>query len=509
MEKFYLTVTGIENLSPDDYVDRANDLVDLADSPTQEMRENYFPGFVSLIDRWMTAGENKMREPATAEIDKDKIKGVVGDLRRGKSTYIDSVGKSSKMTAPNNQRPDILKKENQADMGIRPEDEPKDEPKGEGDTFTVNKKPAGPKQPQTRMRPTADESEKLKQDLNNLSGQSSRTTKVKEAIEEGLALPDNEPFGRFIQTANLAEMNKELEEIKNALGLIDIAQRDLASVKPDLRADLNNQMKRLEDLQRNIMRSQRYKDLADRKDTDPVRNQGQDLPPLPPRDARPEKVEPQKPPTPKGTVREETPGFNQNDPMVLEAKEYVRKIKAVPSGQLPIQVNEILQILQEALNSKDMNRLREGLERARSYFSTVDADLNRVSDSKERQGRAIDQGLEDFKKIEAEKKQIKDSKPKLEDLRATAEQGEEERVKKNFNKDVLELTKANDVLKSQVNLQKEEIKVLKETLEQKLKKENEEMLKGVAPVFRSYLQLDIDNVFREDEIQEEVFYSVL
>jgi len=497
-EKYYVTVMSIENLSPVDYMARANELIDLAESPTQDMKDTYYPSFVSLLDRWITSGENKARDKATADEDKAKLNTFVDDLKEAKDNYIGLVGKTSKNTAENNVRPEVLRKNK--DAPEKPDGTP------EGDTIKVEKKPA---QPQTRTRATEEEKAKMKNDLNNLSGQTSRTQKVRNAIEEGLSMPDNIPVEKFIREANLAELNKELEQIKEALALIDIAQRDLNTVKPDLRGDLSNQMKRLEDLQRTIMRSNRYRDLANRGDTQPVRDEGIDLPPLPPKQGKPEQVEPERPPTPTGTVRDENPGFNENNPLVLEAREYIRKIKAVPSGQVPIQVNEILKVLQDALDAKDLNRLQDGLDRARSYFRTVDANLNRVVDSKEIQGRAIEQGLDDFKKIEKEKKDMKNNKPKLEDLRATAEEGEEERVKKNFNKDILELTKANDILNSQVNLQKEEIKVLKETIEQKLKKENEAMMAGVAPVFRQYLQLDIDNVYRDDELEDEVYYSVL
>ena len=35
------------------------------------------------------------------------------------------------------------------------------------------------------------------------------------------------------------------------------------------------------------------------------------------------------------------------------------------------------------------------------------------------------------------------------------------------------------------------------------------MMAGIAPVFRNYLNLDIENVVQESEAQEQVYYSVI
>jgi hypothetical protein len=158
-----------------------------------------------------------------------------------------------------------------------------------------------------------------------------------------------------------------------------------------------------------------------------------------------------------------------------EAREYIRKIGEIPITELPANLNDI------------KNSLQQGL--------------------REQAGKAIDDALEETKKIEAEKKEKESKKTPLEDLRPDIEKGEARRIRKDFNRDVLELTTANEVLQSQVELQKEEIKTLKESIESKKKRENDAMLSGIAPVFRHFLNLEIDNVVEEEK--EQVYYTVI
>jgi hypothetical protein len=204
------------------------------------------------------------------------------------------------------------------------------------------------------------------------------------------------------------------------------------------------------------------------------------------------------------------------NPKILEAREFIRKIGEVPITSAPQVLLDIKKQLEDALRALRANPtvfddkvLDAPIKKARDYFTKLDADMNKIPDEKEAAAQAIDSALEDTKKMEKEKREKAKEKIPLDDLRPEAKEGEEKRVKKNFNKDVLELTDANQVLKSKVELQRQEIKVLKETIEQKKFKENQAMMKGIAPVFKHLLSLEIDNVVKEDELQEQVYYTVI
>jgi ElaB/YqjD/DUF883 family membrane-anchored ribosome-binding protein len=189
-----------------------------------------------------------------------------------------------------------------------------------------------------------------------------------------------------------------------------------------------------------------------------------------------------------------------------EAREYIRKIGEIPITELPANLNDIKNSLQQGLE-RDTKTLQDALNKARAYFMKFDRNKNFIPDSREQAGKAIDDALEETKKIEAEKKEKESKKTPLEDLRPDIEKGEARRIRKDFNRDVLELTTANEVLQSQVELQKEEIKTLKESIESKKKRENDAMLSGIAPVFRHFLNLEIDNVVEEEK--EQVYYTVI
>jgi len=488
--RFYKTVLGIQNLSPVDLIGRANELVDLAENPPQDMKDTYYPNFSALMDRWIQGAELKFRDNATADDDKVKINAIINDLKDGRDNYISLYAKKARNSADATTRPKvfrvikIIKKK-------KVTTDPKD---SEGETYTVKKT-------QTNVEPQETKTnEQVKEEFDAMSGQSSRTIKLQQMIEKGLDMPGGVSVEQYIQKADQQQLNQELIEIEEAVQAIEVAKLDLRSIKPEMAKDLDRQKADLLNIRSQIENSDKWKGNVP---LPPGAPPSLDLPKIP------EAVKAEKPPTPTGEVKDTVTGYASNNPLVLEAREYIRKIKQVPQNQLPIQVNELLVNLQKAISMKNLEVLEQSLVQTRNFFSSVDANLNNIIDDKERQGEAIDAGLEDFKKIEKEKTAMKNNKPKLEELRTDPEKGEEERIKKNFNKDVLELTKANDVLKSKVNIQSEEIKILKETIETKLKKENDEMLKGVAPVFHQYLQLDISNVFQENEMNEEVYYSVL
>lgn len=200
------------------------------------------------------------------------------------------------------------------------------------------------------------------------------------------------------------------------------------------------------------------------------------------------------------------PGAPVPENLKAEAREYIRKIGEIPITELPANLNDIRNALQQALE-RDVKAMNDALNKARTYFTKYDRNKNFIPDSREQAGKAIDDALEDTKKIEAERKEKESKKTPLEDLRPDIQKGEERRIRKNFNRDVLELTTANEVLQSQVDIQREEIKVLKESIESKKKSENDSMLSGIAPVFRHFLNLEIDNVVQEET--EQVYYTVI
>jgi len=323
---------------------------------------------------------------------------------------------------------------------------------------------------------------------------------------------------KFIEQATYEDLVKELDEIKDAMTLILQADKDQVIKINEARTQEGILMK----IKRDIENSQKYKAGEERINED-VKKRGfgtstkapqielkdgdkLDLPTLssPP---EPEQVEAEPQQTKQGQVGD-IPLTGSN--LVQEANNYIAEINKIPAFRLNSQMINIRQELQNAIKEPiDQEKLRIAVQKARQFFQNIDQNLNRIPDRNEMAGQAIDQGLEDMKKIEEQNKQAKEAKTKLTDLRPEAKEGEEERVKKNFNKDVLELKTANDVLKSQVNIQRETIKVLKESIEQKLKKENDSMLSGIAPVFRNYLNLDIENVVQEHEAQEQVYYSVI
>ena len=195
------------------------------------------------------------------------------------------------------------------------------------------------------------------------------------------------------------------------------------------------------------------------------------------------------------------------NPLVLEAQEYIRKIGEIPINQAPTILLEIRTQLEAGVASNDSVQLQKALKKARDYFTKLDSDMNAIPDTKQTAGRAIDSSLEDMKKIQAQNKLAREKKTALEELRPSGEKGEEERIKKDFNKDVLQLSNANEILKSKVEIQREEIKQLKESIEVKRKKENDDMMSGIAPVFRHLLSLDIENVVKDEE--EQVYYTVI
>jgi len=357
----------------------------------------------------------------------------------------------------------------------------------QGETYTV--------------KPTDQTQSDIVQDYNKASDKNVKESLVDKALKNAKDLGGDDgtiayQAQEFINNSNYDELNKEMQEIRLAQDLLQKANKD--AVIDTLK--FRDQYQTLDTIKEAIMKAPRYKAPSSQ-------------PPLEPK-VEP-KVEPQletvlpvkQDTAPQGQV-EDIP-LSGSD-LIQEANNYIGEINKVPAFRLNSKMINIRKELQNAIKQPiNQEKLRMAVEKSRQFFANIDQNLNKVPDRSEVAGRAIDQGLDDMKKIEEQNKQAKEAKTKLTDLRPEAKEGEELRVKKNFNKDVLELKTANDVLKSQVNIQREEIKVLKESIEQKLAKENQSMLSGVAPVFRHYLSLEIENVIQESEDQEQVYYSVI
>jgi hypothetical protein len=352
-----------------------------------------------------------------------------------------------------------------------------------------------------------------------------------------LSKQTNEELKKFINSKTYDQLLQEVKEIDEAIKLL--AQADLDGVKTF--TDSRNQEAMLDRIKKAIISSDSYINQRQKPYRDPEIDEEEEIDldkpkttqppttqapkttmrvedgepgPQPPLRNPPQPLQPEPQALPMGKVGDIPLSGSQ---LMSEAKTYIRQINKIPVFRLPPELLNIKEALNKAIkriegikkvgaNVSDESDLRDSVAKARAFFNRSDFNLNRVPDRKEVAGRAIDQGLDDMKKIEEQNKLAEQAKTKLTDLRPDAKEGENERIKKNFNKDVLELKTANDVLKSQVNLQREEIKVLKETIEQKKHKENEQMLAGVAPVFRHYLNLNIDNVVQE---HEEKFYSTV
>jgi len=359
------------------------------------------------------------------------------------------------------------------------------------------------------VKPTAQTQSDIVQDYNKASDKNVKESLVDKALKNAKDLGGDDgtvayQAQEFINNSNYDELNKEMQEIRLAQDLLQKANKD--EVIDTLK--FRDQYQTLDTIKEAIMKAPRYKAPS----SQPPLEDGEklDLPPLNAKanEPEPEQVEPVQPDTaPQGKVSD-IPLTGSN--LVQEANNYINEINKIPAFRLSSEMINIRKNLQDAIKEPiNQEKLNQSVAKARQFFQNIDQNLNRVPDRAESAGQAIDQGLDDMKKIEEQNKEAKQAKTKLTDLRPEAKEGEEERIKKNFNKDVLELKTANDVLKSKVNIQREEIKVLKETIEQKLKKENDEMMSSVAPVFRHYLSLDIENVVQEDEAQEQVYYSVI
>jgi hypothetical protein len=376
---------------------------------------------------------------------------------------------------------------------------------------------------------------------------------------------DIDTFEDFLKVATPEQIKKEKDEIDEALELLKEAQED-KFLKAD---DINQQRKKLQDLLNRLNNPERYADGAtpDYSTGQTFRAQpagGMGAPPegiyqtntggadrqtdtgniarpnpigttysvrnAPPArtgpEVVPETVQAQAPAPEPIQAQPTIQGATGNRQIELEAREYIRKIGEIPISILPANVNELRKQLDVALNKQipttgtqqQIQKAKEDRQRelliavtkARSYFSRIlRKSKNFLPDSMETAGRVIDDALEDTKKIEEQRKAEQAKKIPLDDMRPDVEQGEERRINKSFNRDVLKLSEANEVLESKVELQREEIKQLKETIQTKEQKENDAMLSGIAPVFRNLLYLDLDNVVKEEEAQEQVYYTVI
>mgnify|MGYP003144550290 CR=1 FL=1 len=518
---YYITDKEIDKLSPEEFRRRINVLGKVVNEQTNPDKTTgsdkiYYKSFADTLNVWnATANVRYAQSNDKKDLDAREI---INKARGKYDAYQTSDGVEIQLDEG-----DVL---NFKDSGLPPVQKTKyrggktktqqrreDAAKGAGtgETYNVkrnqyNDNDLGRKEATLRNMSMIEVAQNYKKSSDKIDKEAS----VNVALEQAKALGNQEDAttldgatDEFIEDATYDQLEKELKEIKIAIDLLVQADKDGVLGIGEART----QEAMLEKIKNKIEQAEKYKagpttmrvEDGDKLPTPPVRS---------PPQAEPEKVEPeQRQQAPQGQVSD-IPLTGTN--LVQEANNYIGEINKIPAFRLSSEMINIRKELQDAIKEPiDQEKLRMAVQKARQFFANLDQNLNRVPDRKEVAGRAIDQGLDDMKKIEEQNKQAKEAKTKLTDLRPEAKEGEEERVKKNFNKDVLELKTANDVLKSQVNIQRETIKVLKETIEQKLKKENDAMMAGVAPVFRNYLNLDIENVVQESEAQEQVYYSVI
>jgi hypothetical protein len=518
---YYISDSEIDKLSPEEFRRRINVLSRVVNEQTNPAKTTgsdkiYYKSFAKVLDQW-NASANIRYAQSNDKKDLD-AREIINKARGKYDLYQTSDGVEIQLDEG-----DVL---NFKDSGLPPVQKTKyrggktktqqrreDAPKGAGtgETYNVkrnqyNDNDLGRKEATLRNMSMIEVAQNYKKSSDKVDKEAS----VNVALEKAKRLGNQDATtiegatDEFIEDATYDQLEKELKEIKIAIDLISQADKDGVLGIGEART----QESMLEKIKEKIEQAEKYKagpktmrvEDGDKLPTPPLRS--------PPEEPKPEKVMPeQTQQAPQGQVSD-IPLTGTN--LIQEANNYIGEINKIPAFRLSSEMINIRQELQNAIKEPiDQEKLRTSVQKARQFFANLDQNLNKVPDRKEVAGRAIDQGLDDMKKIEEQNKQAKEAKTKLTDLRPEAKEGEEERVKKNFNKDVLELKTANDVLKSQVNIQRETIKVLKETIEQKLKKENDAMMAGIAPVFRNYLNLDIENVVQESEAQEQVYYSVI
>ncbi len=547
LSEYYTTVKNIQNYAPEKYIKLSLDLVDIAENPDNEMKTKFFKSFTDMMDIWIKAGNLKVKSNATSDEDKKKIQSTVNDLTDGKNNYISKYGKLPTATFPNGTtliRPTKFYKKVPSSKKKPPPPPPQDKKivddvpppppltdeqkaRKDGESYTVKKEstdtdtayvenPTGVEPEETKssdsdsgdvikIRVSEEKEKKIAEKLKNLSNTSMRTNVVKEAIREGLQLRGYTSKEEFVQNASKQKIDIELNQIREAIGYVDVAKADIVGtdVNEDLKNDLDTQKNELNELQNFILSNPRYIKISK-------------MPRAPDGPKKiPDKVEAEpEEENPEGNVQDSTGSFD-NNPLVLEANEYIRQIGTIPQSQVPREVQTILVSLVNAIRTKNIGKLKETIDKARTYFSSPTNTSNTNSvfssqlDKKITEGKVLDQGLEDFKKIKQDEKVTKNEVIKLEDLRADAQEGEKERINNSFNKDILNLSNANQILKTSVNLKNEEIKDLKQTIQQKLKMENDNMLQGIAPVFQKYLQLNIDNVVMDGDEENEIYYNTV
>jgi hypothetical protein len=517
---YYISDSEIDKLSPEEFRRRIKVLGKVVGEQTNPAKTTggdriYYKSFAKILDQWNAAANVRFAQSNDKkDLDAREI------IKQAKNKY--DLYQSVEGVEIQLDEGDVL---NFTDSGLPPAQKTKyrggptktqqrreDAAKGAGtgETYNVTKEPLIDKQGQPPVTLGSKEAVLRNQTTQEVVANYSKAganmvdkrASVNIAMEQAKTLGNVEDattldgaIDEFIEDATYDQLEKELNEVKLAQELLQQASKDNVITETRFR----NQYLELDTIKEKIERAEKYKagPSAQKEQVGPSSTQPE-----------PEKVEPEpRQQAPQGQVSD-IPLTGSN--LVQEANNYIGEINKIPAFRLSSEMINIRKELQDAIKEPiDQEKLRMAVQKARQFFANLDQNLNRVPDRKEVAGRAIDQGLDDMKKIEEQNKQAKEAKTKLTDLRPEAKEGEEERVKKNFNKDVLELKTANDVLKSQVNIQRETIKVLKETIEQKLKKENDAMMAGVAPVFRNYLNLDIENVVQEHEAQEQVYYSVI
>lgn len=194
--------------------------------------------------------------------------------------------------------------------------------------------------------------------------------------------------------------------------------------------------------------------------------------------------------------------------IVEELRNYLKRYQEIPFYSKTDEANRLQTELQQALaTDRNGNFIRpdkinqEELRKHRDYFAKnvgiagkTKAQL-KSNQEKEQANDLIDQAVRDAKILDKrEKEEEKDIK--LKELRPDINEGKD--LYEGIDKGEKQLNNQSQFLKKQVQIKDEEIKLLKQKLDEKRNQDFNSQLSGIAPVFRNLLNIQIGDIFAED-----------
>jgi len=194
--------------------------------------------------------------------------------------------------------------------------------------------------------------------------------------------------------------------------------------------------------------------------------------------------------------------------IVSELRNYLKRYQELPFYSKTDEANTLQQDLQDALATDRTGKFirpdkinQEELRKHINYFAKnigiagKSKDQIKSNQEKEQAKDMIDQAVKDAKEQDKrEKEEEKDVK--LSELRPDINEGKD--LYEGIDKGEKQLNNQSQFLKNQVKIKDEEIKLLKQKLDQKKNQDFNNQLSGIAPVFRNFLNIQIGDVFQED-----------